>query len=552
MEKDNIFCSSDFHMDTGDVLHILIKDLVGTLPEIDMTGDNDTEDFGSIYFDFLWTGEVDGNYLISDTDGRRIEIIGRDFFGDYIPETSGATFRLQADADFIVDDCTDYLWFNYLTSTQRDVTLTEMISDNYRTLVKYSNTAPFNITAIGLIKDSVILTQAMIDIFSSSFDLWLFWSGVYNDYGYLKDNRNMAIGNAIAIGFGSLTPLLPPDAPTLLTATKFSYTEIDLSWTNPSGSISANKIYISTDNINFTLNDTIAPDVSYRISGLSVGFTYYIYVIATKGVLDSLPSNTATCIIAYDAAASALFTRMIAVGETPIDARKLILDTAIVADKAAIGFTTKYDAMWLLAAHGNDSALLNIVKNAHTITLVNTPDFVVDRGYTGNASDEALNTNYNPSTQGILFTQNAASIGIYIRTHTAGLIQDFSAERYAAYGVWMMSDYGNQNYYGINDGDYGTPACTDVRGMWILTRIDSTHVILYHDGVVFDTRSSTSEAVSNAVLHLMCKNVAGTLSRYSGREYALVFAGGIMTQTNVTDFQTIWVDGYLDSIGAKI
>jgi hypothetical protein len=504
----------------------------------------------SSLLDFFWTVPVNGDYLINFLDGRKITITGKDFITDYIPGTSAATFKLQSDADFILDDISDFIWFDRY-GNQRPVTVTELISDNYRTVVQYRNEAPLDILAIGLIKSTIVLTQTIIDQLSEDMWLWLYWSGFFNDYGYLKDNRMIQIGKMVSPG-PLTTAGIALTAPSSLTATQYSYTEIDLAWVNPIESTSGNKIYISTDNVTFTLNTTIATTTSYRVPGLTIGNTYYFKVITFRGVEVSPDSNTATCVIAYDAAAGALFTRMTAVGETPADARKLLLHTAIIADKAAIGFATKYDAMWLLAAHGNDSALLNIIQDAYNITLVNTPDFVTDRGYTGNASDEALNTNYNPSTQGVLYTQNAASIGIYIRTHTAGLIQDFSAERYATYGVWMMSDYGNQNYYGINDGDYGTPACTDVRGMWILTRIDSTHVILYHDGVVFDTRSSTSEAVSNAVLHIMCKNVVGTLSRWSGREYALAFVGGAMTQTDITNFQTIWVDGYLAGIGAKI
>ena len=41
MDKDNIFKSSKFHMDNGDVLHILIKDLVGEMPEISLVEEED-------------------------------------------------------------------------------------------------------------------------------------------------------------------------------------------------------------------------------------------------------------------------------------------------------------------------------------------------------------------------------------------------------------------------------------------------------------------------------------------------------------------------------
>jgi hypothetical protein len=182
MDKQNIFCSSQFHMDAGDVLHILVKDLIGTLPEISLTGEND------ILFDFLWTGDISGDYLISDTDGRKIEIIGKDFVSSYIPYTSTSTFKLIDNMDFIADDI-DNLWFDG-SGGQKSVTVADLINTDYsRTVIKFANSSPYHIYAIGILNSAIILTQAQINYLHSEFWLWLFWSGVFNDYGYLKDNR---------------------------------------------------------------------------------------------------------------------------------------------------------------------------------------------------------------------------------------------------------------------------------------------------------------------------------------------------------------------------
>lgn len=250
---------------------------------------------------------------------------------------------------------------------------------------------------------------------------------------------------------------------------------------------------------------------------------------------------------------AALVARMTAVGETPDAARITVLDTVIALDKAQIGFTNQYDAMWLLAAHGNDSGLLNIIKDAHNITLVNTPDFTVDRGYKGNGSDEALNSNYNPSTQAVKYLLNGASVGIYIRDNVDELAHDFSAEPVAGMsGLFFISDYAGDCYSTINSANYDSIANNDSRGMWIITRINNTQHIVYRNGVLFHTFTRNSSAIINAILYLMCENKAGTLARYSTKQIALAFAGGTMTQTDVTNFQTIWVDGYLNAVGAKV
>jgi hypothetical protein len=144
------------------------------------------------YFDFLWTGLVSyagPDYLISSfPDRRKITITGRDFVGTFIPGGSIATFTLPLDADFIADD-TDHLWSNGVI--QNNLTVTDLISGDYRTVVKYSNSAPFDITMIGLLRLGITPTGTMLNELHTDFLLWLFWTGVFNDYGYLKDNREI-------------------------------------------------------------------------------------------------------------------------------------------------------------------------------------------------------------------------------------------------------------------------------------------------------------------------------------------------------------------------
>lgn len=140
-------------------------------------------------FDYLWIGQVVGDYLISETDGRRITIIGKDFAGIYIPDSSVATFQLAADPDFILDDAPDHFWFD-AGGNQNIITLADLIGADYtRTFIKYANFSPYNVYAIGLLNSGVVLTPAQIDELHEYFWLWLFWSGVLNDYGFLKDNR---------------------------------------------------------------------------------------------------------------------------------------------------------------------------------------------------------------------------------------------------------------------------------------------------------------------------------------------------------------------------
>ena len=258
----------------------------------------------------------------------------------------------------------------------------------------------------------------------------------------------------------------------------------------------------------------------------------------------------------YADESSALFTRMTAVSETPPDARRVILDTAIKADKANIGFTNKYDALWLTAAHGANSSLLNIIKNASNISLVNTPDFTIDRGYIGNGSDEALCCNYTPSTDHIKYIQDTFSFGLYIRTNSDQGGRDMSSETSSLHGLFFLSKVEGDIYYCI-DSIYDHFANSNGSGMYILTsKFDGPTRTLrvYRNALLIKEvpLASLTVALSTAILHLMCSNIVGVLSNFSTRQYGLAFIGGYMDQTEITAFQTTWVDGYLNSIGAKV
>lgn len=140
---------------------------------------------------FIWTGLNYQQYLISSfLDRRKITITNRDFITNYIPESSTAIFKLQADTDFIADD-TDNLWFDG-AGNQKSVTNADLYDNDYgRTAIKCSHTAPYDVTAVGLIKNTVILTADQNNKLHEDFELWIFWSGVWSDYGHFKDNRLM-------------------------------------------------------------------------------------------------------------------------------------------------------------------------------------------------------------------------------------------------------------------------------------------------------------------------------------------------------------------------
>ena len=126
--------------------------------------------------DFLWIGNISGNKMFSIFDSRYITISGKDFSSSFIPSTSAATFTLPNYADYIADDL-DGFWFTDGVSNVK--TAAELANPMLsRTVIFYSDDLPFNIYAIGLLRNGVVLTDAQREQLVRDFNLWLFYTEI--------------------------------------------------------------------------------------------------------------------------------------------------------------------------------------------------------------------------------------------------------------------------------------------------------------------------------------------------------------------------------------
>jgi titin len=101
------------------------------------------------------------------------------------------------------------------------------------------------------------------------------------------------LGGDSAYAFADvITPPSPPAAPSGVTATAISQTQIALGWTDNAGNETGFRIERSLDGMNFALLTTVAMDVtSFTDTGLSPITTYYYRVIAFNAGGTSAASN---------------------------------------------------------------------------------------------------------------------------------------------------------------------------------------------------------------------------------------------------------------------
>jgi hypothetical protein len=158
-------------------------------------------------FLFLWTGKFDGDNLLSDLDSTAITVTGKDFTTSYIPYTSAATFAVPDNATFEAAD-TDLMWFDS-GGTPKTIAVKQLVNFDYeRTLIKFDDSSPYHVRMIGILKAGETLTEDEVDRVHRGFYLWVYWSGVENDYGHYKDNRTIVDVPAIS------SAQVPPAQPT--------------------------------------------------------------------------------------------------------------------------------------------------------------------------------------------------------------------------------------------------------------------------------------------------------------------------------------------------
>lgn len=119
----------------------------------------------------------------------------------------------------------------------------------------------------------------------------------------------------------------------------------------------------------------------------------------------------------FDADYQAILDKGTALGYTLPSASVQAKQNTLLASLKASGVWAKLDVFYVFAQDGGSAfATLNWKNpNANQSTLVSSPTFVSNGGFQGNGTSSYIDTNFNPTTQGIQYTQNNASR--YFFTH---------------------------------------------------------------------------------------------------------------------------------------
>lgn len=214
------------------------------------------------------------------------------------------------------------------------------------------------------------------------------------------------------------------------------------------------------------------------------------------------------------------------------------------------GTWAKKDIDYVFGAHTNDNgeALTNWFNpGTFDAVLINAPAFVAFEGFTGDGATTNINTTWTPSTDGINYVQDSASVGVYVRNDASST----NVVGCESGGVWVniAPDSAGMASTRVNSATAGSVAVADSLGMYITSRLDSTDTDLYKNKVKIKDDSTASTGVPPVEMYFLGTNRAS--DQRSIYQVALGYAGAGFTQANVDD-ETDANEVYMDFSGKGV
>lgn len=246
---------------------------------------------------------------------------------------------------------------------------------------------------------------------------------------------------------------------------------------------------------------------------------------------------------------TAFLARTSGLDATHVNAYKALIN-GLVSD----GNFSLLDALWIFATQDATTAALNLVSTSFSVTPVSSPTFTADRGYAGNGTSSYIDTNFTPSTNGVQFTLNSASFGIYDRAaattfgpHQGGVYTNSTAEV-----VNLDSDNTNNFHARINQ-DSGTNTSIGNAaanyGFVAIVRTGASATNLYQSGSSIQTGTGASTALPSASIFLDARRLFGSASGFTTDQIAAAFvgSGSINQATFYSRIQT-----FMTTVGANV
>lgn len=233
--------------------------------------------------------------------------------------------------------------------------------------------------------------------------------------------------------------------------------------------------------------------------------------------------------------------------------------TAMINGMVADGIFQKLDALYIFATNNSVTANLNLVSTSFTAVLTtgtNAPVFTADLGYTAAAtSPKVLDTTLIPSTGGLNYALNSASMGVYVLNNRTSNQNSYIMGVTDTRALQLQLLNSGLTTSDINDSSFPQTANTTSQGSWFLSRTAASGagcLTLYKNGASFGAYSSPSSTIPTLSAYILARNNAGAVnSPTTTDQLSAAWIGGGFNSIDVANFETR-LNGYMTALGINV
>ena len=228
----------------------------------------------------------------------------------------------------------------------------------------------------------------------------------------------------------------------------------------------------------------------------------------------------------------------------------------MVCGLVANGVWAKFDIFYLFAqtTNGDGEALVNWkLPGSFNATAVNAPTFTALEGFTGDGLASYINTNWDPSNNGVNYALNNAMYCVYVRNN----IQDDGYLVGTEGGstsrtILRARNSGDiaQGYINAN-GAATYVANTEARGLWSMNRSGAIAFEMFQNKTSRGTAVTPAAAISAFDIAVLAWNDTGVMRDWSKHQVSMFAAGADLTVANRSDLVDL-VEAYMVSNGKGV
>jgi hypothetical protein len=289
----------------------------------------------------------------------------------------------------------------------------------------------------------------------------------------------------------------------------------------------------------FSVNGFYVYSISRDVTNKIITLTLNTYVVYGDVLTLTFTKTGGTADVTNNVAIESEITTYITGLVTPLSASKIIsLNNSVRVFKKglfAAALLDVFDVLYIIDGETKESSYKNLIKDAHHITATIDPTWAAS-GVTGNGTDQFLNTNYKPKSQGSTFTVNSASLFVFSKTDTsvaAVSIGARSALNTNRAFITCKDGIVSSWYLNTNITTGGTINVADSLGMFVASRVAANLTVAYKNFVAIGSFNHAASDCPDFELFILSLNNAGTAATFDTKKVSFIAAGRGFTKEEV-------------------